>query len=112
MEKKTLQECVVRGLYDSMDGFLAPKATTLPSLVIISVVEEDILSFLIYYMTSCDHVIRESLDFIMSFASPYVSALPSLAKKYFWRKKYLILNLSRDQVVRGTCDFMGAFTLP
>ena len=48
MEKKTLQECVVRGLYDSMDGFLAPKATTLPSLVIISVVEEDILSFLIY----------------------------------------------------------------
>ena len=91
MEKKTLQECVVRGLYDSMDGFLAPKATTLPSLVIIGVEEEDILSFLIYHMTSCDHVIRESLDFIMSFASPYVSALPSLAKKLYLEEK--IFNL-------------------
>lgn len=55
------------------------KATTLPNLVVIGPVEEDVTSFLIWHVIAGDHVIWDSCDFIMNFVPPYVSTLPSLA---------------------------------
>ena len=35
------------------------------------------ITFLICYMTSCEHTIRESCDFMCGFSLPYIIALPS-----------------------------------
>ena len=56
------------GLPDIKDKFFSLKFTNLPSLAAIGLVEEEIL-FLIFHVTPCNHVVRESCDIMDEFPS-------------------------------------------
>lgn len=52
------------------------------------------IMFSIWHVTTCDHIIRESCNFILSLVSPLVNILQYWVSYVFWRN--VVFILSRD----------------
>ena len=63
---------------DLVSGSPLTSVINVSSLMSIDLLEVEILSFLLCYRTSSDHIIKGNVDFISRYPIIYVTTLPSL----------------------------------
>ena len=96
---------MVRGLCDSMCSFLSPYFTTLPSLVVIGLVEEEKLSF--QFDTWVLVITWPESNATSLWVFPHDMSTPCHVwwPYVFWREKYVVFSFSRDlSLQRGQRD--------